>query len=73
MNLCPTTKQDINVCGCGVCAPLRRIKDASAERRKKVFNHRAGLHKRGVGHWWMDKTKLNLSGQDAALPRGDRD
>ena len=74
-NFCPTTFENINVCKCAVCAPLRRIKDASKERRRAVFKHRPGAHKKGTGHWWMGKLKdggLNLSGQDAALPVGDR-
>ena len=76
MNLCATTNLDIQTCDCGVCGPLRRIRDASAERRKAVFKHRTGAHKKGVGTWWMGKLKdhgLNLSGQDAAMPKGDRE
>jgi len=74
MNICATTNQDINVCECGVCAPLRRIKEASAARRRAVFHHRTGAHKKGVGHWWVGKLKENgLKLADAELPRGDRE
>ena len=51
-----------------MCAPLRRIKDASAARRREVFKHRT-TPKVGVGPWWNGK----LSGQDAAMPKGDRE
>lgn len=74
MNLCATTNLDIHECGCGVCAPLRRIKEASAARRREVFKHRTGAHKKGVGHWWMGKLKEHaLKLGDAELPKGDRE
>mgnify|MGYP000107702026 CR=1 FL=1 len=58
MNLCADTHQDINVCDCPVCGPLRRIKEASAARRKALFQHRNGQHKtHGQNPCPMDDTQ----------------
>lgn len=56
---CLFTLKDIRSCDCGVCGPLRRMigRRKTESRKQKV----------------KIKESAGLSGQDAALPPGDRE
>lgn len=57
---CSFTLKDIHSCDCGVCGPLRRM--IGVGKKQRVRKQKSEIKEPAV-----------LSGQDAALPPGDRD